>query len=150
MPSKSFELSTFVDVNVETAFRFLSDLNNHRHLHPYFEKAEQVASGTDSEGNRFIDFMITERPRLGPFRYTINFPTKMIFTAQYEFKSDVHAVMGTHLVNVMKCESENNGTRVTENVLVTAPWLTIGYVKQQAYVAHKRTFDLLPSVLKKS
>lgn len=150
MPRESFELSTYVDVNVDTAFQFLSDLNNHRHLHPYFVKADEGASGVDSEGKRFVDFMITERPQLGPFRYTITFPTKMVFTDQHEFQSDVRAALGTHLVNVMKCKSENNGTRITESVVISAPWVTINYVKQQAYTAHKRTFDLLPSVLTKS
>jgi hypothetical protein len=106
-----------------------------------------VSSGEDIDGNRFIDFIVTERPLLGPFRYTITFPTRMIFTGQHEFKSEVHAALGTHLVNVMKCTSENNGTRVTETVIINAPWITIGYVEQQAHVAHKRTFDLLPSVL---
>jgi len=147
MSQEKFELSTFVDADVETVFNFLSDLNNHRHLHPYFVKAELVDSGRDSDGNRTRDFMITERPRLGPFRYTITFPTKMVFTDQHEFQSDVRTALGTHLVNVMRCKSENNGTRVTENVTVEAPRLTIGYVKQQAYIAHKRTFDLLPSML---
>jgi hypothetical protein len=147
MSGRKFELSTFVNVDVEAAFQFLSDLNNHRHLHPFFIQAEQVSSGEDIEGNCFIDFIMTERPQLGPFRYTITFPTRMIFTGQHEFRSDVRAALGTHLVNVMKCTGENNGTRVSETVIINAPWMTIGYVKQQAYVAHKRTFDLLPSVL---
>ena len=149
MATEQFELSTFVDVDVDTTFQFLSDLNNHRHLHPYFVKAEEVASGEADDKNRFVDFMITERPRFGPFRYTIYFPTRMIFTGKHEFMSDLRAAMGTHLINIMKCTSEGAGTRVTESVTVNAPRLTIGYVKGQAYMAHKRTFDLLPSVLKK-
>ena len=149
MSQASFELSAVVNADVETAFQFLSDLNNHRHLHPYFEKAEQIATDIDADGQRFIDFMITERPRLGPFRYTIRFPTRMVFTDQHEFRSYVRAALGTNLVNVMKVKQEGNGTRITEHVVVRAPWLTIHYVKQQAYLAHKRTFDLLPSVLKR-
>ena len=149
MAEKHFELSTFVQVDHQTAFEFLSDLNNHRHMHPFFVKAELVSSGVDDAGNKFQDFMITERPQLGPFRYTIHFPTRMIFTGEHEFTSEVHAAMGTHLVNVMKCKSENDGTRITESVTIHAPWITIGYVRQQAFHAHQRTFDLLPSVLTK-
>jgi hypothetical protein len=110
-------------------------------------QAEQVTSGTDGDGHQFIDFMITERPALGPFRYTIKFPTRIVFTARHEFTSDVRAALGTHLVNVMRCVSEGNGTRITETVTVNAPWVTMAYVKRQAYIAHKRTFDLLPAVL---
>ena len=147
MAKTHFELSTVIDVDIETAYQFLSDLNNHRHLHPFFVKADVVASGVDEAGNQFKDFMITERPRLGPFRYTINFPTRMTFTSQHEFISDVRAALGTHLVNVMQFKPNGNGTRIIENVTIDAPRLTISYVKQQAYTAHKRTFDLLPSVL---
>ncbi|MGB8213603.1 MAG: hypothetical protein WCE68_08600 [Anaerolineales bacterium] len=47
----------------------------------------------------------------------------------------------------MRCGPEGSGARITEAVTVEAPWLTIRYVKQQAFVAHSRTFKLLPSVL---
>jgi hypothetical protein len=147
MQRETFELSTFVNADVETTFQFLSDLNNHRHLHPYFVQAEEIHCSEDAQGNTVKDFMITERPRFGPFRYTIKFPTRMIFTAQHEITSEVHAALSTHLENTTRCTSEGNGTRVVETVIVRAPWLTIRYVKQQAYIAHKRTFDLLPSVL---
>jgi hypothetical protein len=150
MRRENFELSTFVDTDLETTFQFLSDLNNHRYLHPYFVQAEQISSRQDSGGNLIKEFVITERPRLGPFRYTIKFPTKMTITVHHEFTSEVHAAFATHLVNSLKCESENNGTRVVETVIIHAPWLTIRYVKRQAYIAHKRTFDLLPSALVKS
>ena len=147
MPSVFFELSTYVAVDVDTAFQFLSDLNNHGHLHPFFVKAELIASSKDANGNEVKDFIITERPHLGPFRYTINFPTRMTFTSQHEFRSDVRAALNTYLVNVMQCKSEITGTRIIEHVTIEAPRLTIGYVRQQAFTAHKRTFDLLPSVL---
>lgn len=149
MAEKHFKLSTFVQIDPQTAFLFLSDLNNHRHLHPFFVKADIVSSGVDDAGNNFQDFMVTESPRLGPFRYTIHFPTRIIFTGEHEFTSEVHAAMGTHLVNKMICKAKNNGTRITESVTIHAPRITIGYVRQQAYIAHKRTFDLLPSVLTK-
>lgn len=147
MAEKHFELSTFAQVAPQTAFEFLSDLNNHRHLHPFFVKADLVSSGVDDAGNNFQEFLITERPRLGPFRYTIHFPTRMIFTGELEFTSEVHAALGTHLVNVMRCKAENNGTRITESVTIRAPCVTISYVKQQAFHAHQRTFELLPTVL---
>jgi hypothetical protein len=150
MQRENFELSTLVSTDVETTFHFLADLNNQRHLHPYFVQADEISSGKDSAGNLIKEFVITERPRLGPFRYTIKFPTTMTITGHHEFTSEVHAALGTHLVNRMRCESENTGTRVIETVTIHAPWLTIRYVKRQAYIAHKRSFDLLPSALVKS
>lgn len=147
MRHEHFELSTFVNIDIDIAFRFLCDMNNHKHLHPYFVRAEQVSSQMDALGNPIYEFMITERPRLGPFRYTIKFPTTMTFTAPHQFKSEVRAAFQTHLLNTMRCEREKQGTRITETVDIRAPGLTIRYVKQQAYIAHKRSFDLLPSVL---
>ncbi|MCB8984328.1 MAG: hypothetical protein H6659_10920 [Ardenticatenaceae bacterium] len=147
MAQRQFELTTVAAVDRAFAFRFLQDLNNHRHLHPFFVQAEVVRSGVDEAGCSYQDLMVTERPQLAFWRYTIHFPTRMVVTGEYELTSYVEAALHTRLVNVMRCQSEQDQTRITESVTVTAPWMTMGYVRRQAFVAHQRTFSLLPDVL---
>jgi hypothetical protein len=148
MPQKHFKLSTIAPVDPEFAFRFLSNLNNHRYLHPYFVSAEPIRSGIDSTGYSFQDFIVTERPRFAGFHYTITFPTRLMVTGKHEFTTEVHAALNTRLVNVTRCEGEQNNTRITESVTISAPWLTIHYVEQQAFIAHRKSFELLPTVLR--
>lgn len=150
MRQEQFTLSTIVATDPETAFRFLSDYNNHRHLHPYFEKAELVDSGINEEGESYQDFIVTERPFLAFFRYRITFSSRQIITSQNEFRSEVRAAFNTNLVNVMRCVEENGRTVISETITIEAPWLTIRYVKGQAYKAHSRLFELLPTVLGKA
>ncbi len=147
MSQTTFQLSTIVSVDPQTAFQFLSDFNNYRYLHPYFEKAALVGSGTTAEEYSYQDFMITERPYLAFFRYQITFPTRLIIIGEQEFKSEVQAALNTKLVNVMRCVAENGRTQITETVTIHAPWLTIAYVKRQAFKAHSQTFAQLPSHL---
>lgn len=149
MSHAQFTLSTTVSVEPQIAYAFLVDLNNHRHLHPFFVEAKSVATGTTPVGFPYEDFMITERPRFAFFHYTINFPTRMILSGENEFRSEVEAALGTKLSNVMRCEKENGRTRITETVTINAPWFIINYVKRQAYHAHSQTFTKLPGVLAK-
>ncbi len=147
MAQRQFELTTVAAVDRAFAFQFLQDLNNHRHLHPFFVQAEVVGSGVDAAGCSYQDLLVTERPRLAFWRYTITFPTRMVVTGEYELTSYVAAALNTRLVNVMRCQREAGQTRITEAVTVNAPWATVGYVSRQAFVAHQRTFTLLPGVL---
>jgi len=149
MSQRQFELSTIAPVEPDFAFQFMMDLNNHRHLHPFFVAAEVVGLGVDAAGHSYRDFVVTERPRLAFFRYTITFPTRMVLTGDCELTSHVQAALKTRLTNVVRCRPEQGQTRITETVSVDAPWLTIGYVTRQAYIAHQRTFTLLPSALAK-
>ena len=149
MSPRQFELSTTAPVEPDFAFQFMMDLNNHRHLHPFFVAAEVVSSGVDASGHSYQDFIVTERPRLALFRYTITFPTRMMVTGDCELTSQVQAALKTRLTNVVRCRLEQGKTRITETVTVDAPWPTIGYVTRQAHIAHQRTFSLLPSALAK-
>jgi hypothetical protein len=149
MPQRQFELSTLAPVPPDFAFQFLLEMNNHRHLHPFFVQAQRVGSGKDEAGQDYQDFIITERPGFMGIRYTITFPTRQIITGPRQFTSQVRAALGTRLTNVMRCQPEGTGTRITESVTVQAPWLTIGYVTRQALKAHQATFDRLPAVLTK-
>jgi len=147
MPQRTFELTTFAPVPAEFAFRFLSDLNNHRYLHPFFVRAEQVGVGSDASGRVYRDFMVTERPNFAFVRYTIHFPTRMFLGNDGQFTSEVKAALGTSLVNVMRCAVEGQGTRITESVTVAAPAWTLAYVRREAFTAHSQTFRRLPEAL---
>jgi len=149
MHQEQFTLSTTVPADPDTAFQCLRDYNNHRYLHPYFEAAELVGSGVTAAGEAYQDFIITDQMSFAFFHYKISFPTRQIITAPHTFRSEVQAALNTNLVNVMSCVEENGRTLITETVTIQAPWLTIRYVKSEAFKAHSRTFALLPDVLGK-
>lgn len=147
MPARSFELTTTVPVAPEAAIDFLVDLSRHHGLHPYVVTAEVVGRGQDADGG-WADWRVTERPRLGPLRYTIRFPARMVRTSPTSMRGDVRAAPGCVLVSRTSAEPvEGGGAVLHEVTTVSAPWPVLGYMARQAQLAHARTFARLPPEL---
>ena len=149
--TRSFELTTSVPVGPRAAIDFLTDLTRHRGLHPYLVSAEVVASGTGPDGP-WQEWRVVERPRLGPLRYTIRFPARVVRDGG-TMTSSVRAAPGCTLRTVTRAtpagDDDGDGTSalLTETTEVTAPWPVVGYMTRQARAAHERTFALLPGEL---
>jgi len=146
MATRSFELTTTVPVPPEAAIDFLVDLARHHGLHPYVVSADVVASGQDEDGS-WQDWRVVERPRLGPFRYTIRFPARMIRTSPTSMRGDVTAAPGCTLVTMTEATGDGASATLHEVTVVTAPLPLVGYMTRQARLAHARTFSLLPTEL---
>lgn len=144
--TRTFVLDTLVDATPEAAIDFLAQLDRHRGLHPYLQEAERVGRGTAPDGD-WVEWRIVERPRLGPFRYTIRFPARVTRTSATSMASSVRAAQGCTLVSLTAASPTDAGTRVSETVTVTAPGLLVDYMHRQALLAHKRTYSLLPREL---
>lgn len=148
MATRSFELTTTVPVAPEAAVDFVVDLSRHHGLHPYLVSAHVVASGEDADGN-WHDWRVVERPRLGPFRYTIRFPARMLRTSPTSMRGDVVAAPGCTLVTFTEATGTGASATLHEVTVVTAPLPLVGYMTRQARLAHTRTFSLLPTELAK-
>jgi hypothetical protein len=146
MATRSFELTTTVPVPPAAAIDFLVDLSRHHGLHPYVVVAEVVASGEDEAGS-WQDWRVVERPRLGPFRYTIHFPARMTRTSPSSMRGDVTAAPGCTLVTTTSAVAEGASATLHETTVVRAPLPLVGYMTRQARLAHARTFSLLPGEL---
>ncbi len=144
-----FELTTSVPVGPRAAIDFLTDLTRHRGLHPYLVSADVVAEGTGPDGS-WREWRVVERPRLGPLRYTIRFPARVVRDGD-TIASSVRAAPGCTLRTVTRATPAENdggtGALLTETTEVTAPWPVAGYMTRQARAAHERTFALLPGEL---
>jgi hypothetical protein len=144
--TRSFELTATVPVSPEAAVDFLVDLARHHGLHPYVVSADVVASGKDAAGS-WQDWRVVERPRLGPFRYTIRFPARMTRTSPTSMRGDVTAAPGCTLVTTTQATGTGPSAALHETTVVTAPLPLVGYMTRQARLAHARTFSLLPTEL---
>jgi len=142
MATRTFELTTRVPVAPEAVIDFLADLAAHRGMHPYLVEARIVESG---DGWR--DWLVVERPALGPFRYTIRFPARMTRTSPTTLRGDVTAAPGCTLLTSTTAVADGPGATVTESTVVTAPAPLVGYMAKHARVAHERTYSLLPREL---
>ncbi len=141
-----FELTASVPVDPHAAIDFLADLTRHRGLHPYLVSADVVASGAGPDGP-WQDWHVVERPRLGPLRYTIRFPARMVRAEDDVLTSSVRAAPGCTLRTVTRATASGDGALLTETTEVTAPWPVAGYMTRHARAAHERTFALLPGEL---
>lgn len=149
MATQTFELTTTVPVTAEAAIDFLVDLRRHHGLHPYVVTAEIVAHGVDADGTWNV-WRVVERPRLGPFRYTIRFPARMTRTSPTSMRGDVIAARGCTLTTTTHATPSGAGAELHEVTVVTAPRPLIGYMTRQARLAHARRFEVLPAELSES
>jgi hypothetical protein len=143
---RRFELSTPVPVDAQAAIDFLADLTRHRGLHPYLVSADVVASGAGPDGP-WQDWRVVERPLVGPLRYTIRFPARVVRTADDAMSTSVRAAPGCTLRTSTRATPLADGALLTETTEVIAPWPVAGYMTRQARTAHERTFALLPGEL---
>jgi environmental stress-induced protein Ves len=146
MATRTFDLSTHVDIEPAAAIDFLVDLTRHRGIHPFVISADIVAEGRDADGS-WQDWRVVERPRLGPIRYTIRFPARMRRTSPTSMVGTVQAAPGCSLITTTTATQVDGGTDLRETTTVTAPRPVLGYMTSQARVAHARTYSLLPTEL---
>ena len=146
MATRSFELSATIPVDASDVIEFMSDLNRHRGFHPYYHHAEIVGSGSGL-GGPWIDWSVVERPKFGPFRYTIRFPTRMLRSSVTSLVATVRAAPGCSLVSTYQAEPTEGGCILSEASVITAPAFLVGYMTSQARLAHSRTFSVLPARL---
>lgn len=146
MAERTFEVSATVPVAPEAALAFLADLTAHEGLHPYLVSARVVAEG-DSPAGAWQEWLVHERPRLGPLRYPIRFGARLTRTSPTSVLSEVAAAPGCTIRAVTSAEPAPGGALLLERAVVRAPRLLVGYMAAQAEAAHRRTYRLLPGVL---
>lgn len=148
MAKRAFELSSVVPVTPEAVVDFLTDLTRHRGLHPYLAEAHVTERGR-SEAGDWAQWRVRERPRLGPFRYSISFGARLTRTSTTSFDAYVLAAPGCTIHSSTQASpGDEPGTAVVrEHSLVTAPLLLLSYMAHHAEIAHARTFRVLPDVL---
>ena len=146
MATRTFDLEATVGVPPAEAIDFLTQLDRHHGLHPYIQGAERTAHGSDDEGP-WVEWEVVDRPKLGPFPYTIRFPSRVTRISLSSYVSRVKAAPGCTLEIRAHASVTDAGTRVVETVVVSAPRPLVGYMTRQALLAHTRTFELLPGEL---
>ncbi len=148
MAQRTFEVSAVVPVGPETVIDFLTDLSLHRGLHPYLVDAVVTEQG-DSDAGRWAQWQVHERPRLGPFRYSIRFGARLTRTSATSFTSWVLAAPGCTIEAVTTAIPGDAAlsTVLREHAVVTAPAPLLSYMSGHAELAHARTFRLVPEAL---
>ncbi|WP_205791757.1 hypothetical protein [Microbacterium sulfonylureivorans] len=143
MTTRTFDVRATVAASPEAAIDFLLRLDRHRGLHAYVQRAEVVAEGAHADGH-WWEWKVAERPRVGPFAYTLRFRARMVRTSAVSMTGRVRPAPLCALDTTAVAAPVDGGALVTETVTVTAPRLLAGYMERQARIAHERMFRLLP------
>ncbi|MFH8249201.1 hypothetical protein ACH3VR_02380 [Microbacterium sp. B2969] len=146
MATRRFQLTTIVPADPVSAIDFLSDLSRHRGLHAFMKSAEVVATGRDSDGE-WREWRVVDRLKFLGIPYTFRYPSRITRTSRRSIRGRVRAAPGCTLEITTTAETVTRGSVVKESAVVTAPWILVGYVTENARVAHARTFSLLPAEL---
>ena len=118
MSQTNFHLETFAAFDADFAYRILSDLTNHLRSNPFLVKIEVIREFTNEKGQLVKALRVTERPRLGPLRYTISFNVREIFAGERTILFDIEAAFNTILHTRWEFQPENGGTRIHEYVTI--------------------------------
>ncbi|MFZ4895221.1 hypothetical protein ACL9RL_12300 [Plantibacter sp. Mn2098] len=148
MTTREFDLTMTVAVRPETAIDYLMDLNRQRGLHPFLVSADIIESGTTDAQPWFL-WRIHERPRLGRLTYSIRFTATMRRISPTTMVGNVAAAPGCTLVtrtDAQLIESEGRTRTVLHEITtVAAPRPVLGYMWRQAFAAHARVYERLPT-----
>lgn len=146
MATRAFDLETLVPASPDETVEFLMQLDRHRGMHTYLDRAERRSRGTDAEGD-WTEWNVVERPTLGPLRYRISFPQRMTRLSATSMIGRVRAAPGCTVVTTTTASATDAGTRVAESVVVSAPRLLVGYMTRHTLIAHAHMYDVLPREL---
>lgn len=142
MGRRRFTVSAIVAAPPAAALDVLADLPRHRGMHPYLVSAQVVAEGSD-----WREWQVHERPRLGPFHYSVRFRARLVRPTPERLLARVRLPPGVCVDTDTTATATPAGTRLVETTAVVAPWPLLGYVARNAERAHARTFALLPREL---
>jgi hypothetical protein len=135
----SYKLDIEIKEQPVDVFNFFSDLKNHVHLHPLLTKVEVVKTFDNEKGQEVTVFEIQERVKvLGfismPNTYIVD---RVLLTEQTKCVFEVRSFPGIRLSSSYTfLETENNGTKIEENVTIEAPFGLSGFVTKTAKSAH--------------
>jgi hypothetical protein len=123
------------------------DVEKHQGLNPFLVSASVRSSGVSHRGP-WWDWIIEERPRIGPFRYRLRFRTRLTRLSSTSMESRVRPLPGCYLRSIIKCAERADGlTQLRENVVAIAPSPLVGCLARQARAAHTQTYQRFTVVL---
>lgn len=137
MAEAAFEQTVWIAAPAETVTRALGGFRDHGAIHPFIVRVRRLDSLAAPDGGPLDRYSITDRVPLGPFRLPATYLATIWRSADDTLTSDAYQFPRVHLHNVTRCREEGQGTRVEEVVTIYAPSLLSGYVRRQAFAAHK-------------
>jgi hypothetical protein len=135
MAQRSFEQSITIAAAPAQVAPFFASYDQHTVLHPLIVAIRPIAARPAAPDARW--YAITDRMQIGPLRFRFTYIAALRDAGGGTFISDAFQFPRVHLHNITRCQPEGSGTRVDEHITIDAPRLLIGYVHQQAFLAHR-------------
>ena len=147
MSHASFEQNIFIHATPDKVHAFLSTLDNHIHIHPLIVSIQYKHTQIASDGSSVKEYLIRDRMKQGPLFITFSYRVKISTTSHENIIYDAHQFPAIYLHNKTTCTGHGKGTRVTEYVEITAPYLLVNTVYTHALASHKLMFEKLKTIL---
>ncbi len=135
MAQRSFEQSITIAAAPAQVAPFFASYDQHTVLHPLIIAIQPIAARPAAPEARW--YAITDRMQIGPLRFSFTYTAALRDAGDGTFISDAFQSPRVHLHNITRCQPQGAGTLVHEHVTIDAPRLLIGYVHQQALLAHR-------------
>ncbi len=120
MATRTFDLTTHVPAAPEAVATFLTALDRHQGLHPYLVGATVVEEGVDSDGPWQL-WSVTERPPVGPFRYTIKFVARLTRISATSWRTETTTWPGIQLSTETTVAPSAEASSATTDEATVAP-----------------------------
>jgi len=148
MAERSFAQSIEIAAAPAVVHAFLADLHRHRDLHPLIERIEDLPAQPGRTDVR--RYRVTDRMHLGPLSFRITYVAEIKAIPPDLILGTAWQSPGVELRTRYRIAPMPDGrTLVSEDVLLKAPFVLIGYAQRQAAAAHRETFAKLKLLLER-
>jgi hypothetical protein len=144
-PRADFELSIEIAVPRARLHAFLCDLACFSALHPFIESITRLPA--DPARPRALRHRVVDRIPLGPFRLRTVYTAALEPIADDEILGEAWQWPGVHLTTRYRLADRGDKTGLREAAVVEAPLGLRGFVRRQAFAAHRTTLERLKALL---
>jgi Polyketide cyclase / dehydrase and lipid transport len=114
---------------------FYVDLHNIKVVHPLIVSVEALSRTETPDGYR-QSYRVIDRIPLGPFAIRITYRARLHVPAVGDVMTEADQSPGVHLRGTVSFSPVGSGTRVTEQIRITAPRILAALTTREAVKAH--------------
>jgi hypothetical protein len=128
-------LSEHVPAPPDAVRDFYVDLDNIKLVHPLIVSVETVSRSATPDGYQ-QSYRVVDRIPLGPLTIRTSYRARLRVPARGDVLTEADQSPGVRLRGTVSFEPVDGGTRVTERIGITAPWLLAGLTIREGVKAH--------------
>lgn len=128
-------VSAVIPAAPEVVRAFYVDLDNLRTLHPLIVSVQRIARTAGPDGHE-SSYRVRDRVPFGPGTVAVTYTATLQVSADGDVWTEARQFPRVRLRGRVFFDEVDAGTRLTEQLSISAPWPLAGFTARQAVTAH--------------